>query len=342
MEPKNILLMAGAGIIGGYTSQELLRMGHKVTVIALEDLTSFNKNLRYIKKPIDDEMLKEIVLSEHFDCIVDFLHYPNTETYKDRAKFLLENTDQLIFLSSYRVYGDEQHPVTETAPQLLQTCKDQRLLDTEDYAMPKCRNEIFLRNSGYKNWTIVRPLISFAHFRFQLVTHNEGIMVPRLMEHKKTLLPENCRNIVAGFGWGGNVGKELAHLCCNEKALGEDFTLGSGENLTWGQVAEIYSALTGMEFVWVDKKTYMEVATANNYLEWFGMDYDRGINRDVDISKVLRVTGLTKEDMVPIKEALLNELNFLADRPDLVARFKTPQKEILNKQMDEYLKSNNL
>ena len=50
------------------------------------------------------------------DGIVNFLHYPEAEAYPPVHKLLTENTDHLIFLSSYRVYADLQHPITEEAP----------------------------------------------------------------------------------------------------------------------------------------------------------------------------------------------------------------------------------
>lgn len=47
------------------------------------------------------------------------INYTDVESYKSVHKLLSTNTDHLIFLSSYRVYADLQHPVTETAPMLL-------------------------------------------------------------------------------------------------------------------------------------------------------------------------------------------------------------------------------
>ena len=41
------LLIAGGGTLGTYVSEELLRLGHKVDVICLEDKVSFNDDLRF-------------------------------------------------------------------------------------------------------------------------------------------------------------------------------------------------------------------------------------------------------------------------------------------------------
>lgn len=333
---KRVLLIAGAGTLGGYTSLELLKMGYHVDCIALEDLTSFNKNYTYIKGKVTDELLKDLFSKNHYDCIVDFIHYPDWKNYPERGKLLLENTDQLIFLSSYRVYADEMHPVREDAPQLLYTCKDQKFLETEDYAVPKSHNEDFLRASGYKNWTIIRPVISFSRYRFDIVTQNSRVMLPRILQGKTVMLPEVSKDKVAGVCWAGNTGKIIAHLCCNEKALGEAFTISSADNMTWGEMADIYTELTGLKFAWVDTETYLKVATLNDYPAQCIMLYDRVWDRTIDNSKVLAATGLTKQDFTPIKEALIYEFNYMMDRPDLIEKYNDEEAILTNKRLDEY------
>ena len=43
---KNVLLIAGGGTLGTHTARELLRLGHKVDILCLEDRTSNRENLR--------------------------------------------------------------------------------------------------------------------------------------------------------------------------------------------------------------------------------------------------------------------------------------------------------
>ena len=70
------------------------------------------------------EYLEKLLTENRYDGIVNFLHYQTVESYKPFHELLAANTDHLIFLSSYRVYADEQHPITEEAPQLLDTAAD--------------------------------------------------------------------------------------------------------------------------------------------------------------------------------------------------------------------------
>ena len=51
------------------------------------------------------------------------------EEYKKAHPFLIKNTDHLIFLSSYRVYANEQHPLTESAPRLTEVLDDEEFME---------------------------------------------------------------------------------------------------------------------------------------------------------------------------------------------------------------------
>ena len=74
---KKVLLIAGGGTLGTHTADELIRLGHKVDVICLEDKESENDNLRFFKARATLEYLKELFEKEHYDGIVNFLHYKN-------------------------------------------------------------------------------------------------------------------------------------------------------------------------------------------------------------------------------------------------------------------------
>ena len=96
--------------------------------------------------------------------------YNELEDYKKIHPLLIENTDHLIFLSLYRVYADEQHPITEEAPGLYDVIDDEYFLENEKYAVPKSKCEDYLRNEkADEPWTIVRPVISFSSYRLDLL-----------------------------------------------------------------------------------------------------------------------------------------------------------------------------
>lgn len=305
---KSILLIAGGGTLGKYTAAELLRLGCHVDIICLEENVSDNERLCYYNGYADLEYLKEFLKNRHYDGIVNFIHYEDVNTYKPVHKLLSENTDHLIFLSSYRVYADVEHPITENSPTLYETVRDRDFLESEKYAVPKTKAELFIRNeSGTKNWTIVRPVISFSDRRLDIVTVS-GI---RVMEHAKSgkpiLLPKIAKLLTAGLDWAGNSGKLIANLLFKEKAFGEVFTVSTAQNLTWGEVADIYTAILGVKFEWVSTEAYINENPQLQKDSWI-LKYDRLFDRKIDNSKILKVTELTKEDFTSIRDGIKYEL----------------------------------
>lgn len=306
---KNVLLIAGGGTLGTYTAKELLRLGANVDIVCPEEKKSYDERLTFYQSYATDDFLKELFAKKHYDGIVNFIHYPDAEKYKPVHKLLTDNTEHLIFLSSYRVYADLQHPITEEAPQLLHTSDDKEFLAKEDYAVSKAKAEDFIRNeSNTKNWTIVRPVISFSEKRFDIVTINERVVIEYGKEGKALPLPKISKNLTAALDWAGNSGKLIANLLFKKEALGQAFTISSAQNLTWGEIAEIYTELIGTKFEWMDTDEWLSDPKYIRNSYWAAV-YDRFFDRKIDNSKVLKVTGLTKSDFLSIKEGLEIELN---------------------------------
>jgi nucleoside-diphosphate-sugar epimerase len=312
MNKKRVLLIAGGGTLGSYTAKELLRLGHRVDVICLEDKTTDDPNLRFFKMEATVAALTEFLSKEHYDGVVNFLHYTTAEDYEPYHKLLSENTEHLIFLSSYRVYADEQHPITETAPMLLDVSKDEEFVKNEKYAISKAICEKFLKTAAYpKNWTVVRPVISFSALRFDLLMHS-GDYVIKCAENKQPVyMPQNAKELIAGIDWAGNSGKLIANLLFKPEAIGEAYTISSSPDITWGELADIYHELTGAEFRWVEEESFL------NIYPWLREDkgsfwryvYDRCFDRAIDNTKVLKATGLCKNDFSTVKEGLQREID---------------------------------
>jgi len=172
MSNKSVLLIGGGGTLGTYTGKELLNQGVFVDVICLEDNVSTDENLKFFKENVTLEYLEEFLKNKHYDGIVNFIHYPEVDDYPPVHKLLIKHTSHLIVLSSYRVYADEKHPITEDSPMLLDVLKDDEFMKTEKYAVSKTKLERYLNSECIgENWTVVRPVISFSKKRFDLVTH---------------------------------------------------------------------------------------------------------------------------------------------------------------------------
>lgn len=314
---KKVLLIAGGGTLGTYTARELLEAGHSVDIICLEDKVSYHQNQKFFKGEADVDFLENFLEGKYYDGIVNFIHYTKLEYYKPVHPILTAHTDHLIFLSSYRVYADEQHPITESAPRLLDLIDDEVYQKEESYSLPKARCEDFLRNeTDNSKWTIVRPVISFSANRFDLVM---GGNIMWCVSHDQPLyLPKSCKNLTAGLDWAGNSGKLIANLLFKDEARGEAFTISSAQNLTWGEVADIYKELIQLKVEWVELDEYFDKYPAlkyeNSHQGHWQFIYDRAYDRTIDNRKVLEATGLKKEDFLPIREGLRNELMIYQER----------------------------
>lgn len=306
---KSVLLIGGGGTLGTYTANELLNFGCSVDVICLEDKVSHNEKLKFYKAKAELEFLQDFLRDKHYDGIVNFIHYPDVSVYPPVHKLLISSTEHLIVLSSYRVYANEEHPITEQSPRLLDVSTDKNFLYEETYALSKAKLENFLNTECKgENWTVVRPVISFSKYRFDLVTYYGHDLLQRIKSGETISLPQDAKKLTAGLDWAGNSGKLIANLLFKKECFGEAYTISSAQNLTWGEVAEIYTELLGAKIAWVSLDEYLK---ATNNFNYYALIYDRLFDRNIDNNKVLEATGLKSEDFTPIKEGIKKELLLL-------------------------------
>ena len=309
---KTVLLIAGGGTLGTYTAKELLRLGARVEVLCPEEKISDNENLCFHRGYATEETLTELFSKTHYDGIVNFVHYADAKEYKRMHPLLISNTDHLIFLSSYRVYADEQHPITESAPRLYDVVKDEEFLRREDYAVPKSICEDYLRTErAGEHWTIVRPVISFSHKRLDLLLYSGRDVLDYAEKGIELPMPKTVRDYSAGIDWAGNSGKLIANLLFRTGTYGQTYTVSSGHGLTWGEVADIYSDLTGVRVCWCSEQEYVAGSQKIRDNPWI-WKYDRIFNRDVDASRILDATELSSSDFTGVREGLEIELSILA------------------------------
>lgn len=306
---KSVLVLGGTGAMGVYLVPELLAKGYRVDVVSLDDVKSEHPNLTYTVGNAKNEAFIRPILARGYDGIVDFMIY-STELFETRCRLLLENTGHYIYLSSYRVYADEAHPITETSPQLLDVSKDADMLSTDTYALAKARQEDILERSEFRNWTVVRPAITFSKFRYQLVTLEASVIVRRAFEGKKVLLPREALGAQATMTWAGDVAKLFSRLLFNEKALCEHYSLCTAEHNTWETVAGYYRELIGLEFVPIPEADYLTLIDPKEPMRGarWQLEYDRMFDRVMDNRKVLAATGMRQCEMTAVYDGLKREL----------------------------------
>lgn len=332
---KKVLVLGATGAMGRYLVPELLEMGYAVDAVSIDDAVSNHSNLNYMKlNALDDAELAKI-LKNRYDAIVDFLIYKPATKFAARMDMLLSSTDHYIFLSSYRVYANEEVPIKETSPRLLDASDNEEFLAEyeQEYGLYKAVGENILNGSNYNNFTIVRPAITYSSFRFQLVTLEAPVVVERMRSGKTVLLPREAKDVEATMSWGGDVAKMIARLVLNPVAMRETYTVSTAEHHTWGEIAEYYKELGGLKYEWVDEDTFLQIqALGDKFYRW-QLENDRLFDRVIDNSKVLAATGMKQSELISLYDGLKRELSALP--PDYEWK-PSP----INDRMDAYLKEN--
>ena len=301
---KKVLVLGATGAMGQYLVPYLADMGYQVTSVSRSESKPYNENVTCVQGNGKDLPFLKTLLAQKFDGVVDFLNYGD-RNFWDFYKLYLENTDHYIFLSSCRVYANEETPIKETTPRLLDISTDAEFVGSNDYSIYKAKWENVLMLSDYTNWTIVRPATTFSKMRYQLVTLEAKDTVGRARKGKKVVLPLQAKNTPATLSWGGDVAMMIAKLLFREDAKREIFNVCSAESRTWGEIAEYYKEICGLESVWVDKEDYLKILNPEmpKGTRW-QLEYARMFDRITDNSKVLRYTGMKQEELIPLRDAL--------------------------------------
>ena len=335
-----IMLLGGSGALGSYLMPELLKRGYQVHVVSLDDLQSDDPNLTYEKADAKDNAWLSEALKAGYDSIVDFMIY-STKEFETRCKMLLEATPHYVFLSSYRVYADAKGVITEESPRLLDTLKDDpAFLATDDYALAKARQEDILHASGYSNFTILRPAPTFSSRKYQLISMEANSFINRALEHKPVVLPEPAMHKQATMNWSGDVAKMISRLILNPKAYGQTYVVATAEHHTWGEIADYYKEIIGMEYVTTDIDTFLNIF--DKHTDWgrWRLMYDRMYDRVIDNSKILRDTGLSQSDLMKLKDGLRLELSTLPEDPGWCHySVATIIYDDINRRMDEFVQT---
>ncbi len=305
---KCVLVVGATGAMGQHLVPQLSELGYEIDALALDEPRQTFPNVHYFKVNFKDKTVRDELLARHYDGIVDFMNYSTSEI--DQLPLLVASTGHYIFLSSCRVFANEEVPIKESSPRLFDVSTDKALLASDDYCIYKARSENLLRSLDSKNWTIVRPSTTFSFMRYQLVTLEAPDCVGRAFRGKKVVLPIQAHDIPSSMTWGYDVATMLARILFNERALGEDFNVTSSEAHPWSVVADYYKDICNLEAVWVDEEDYLKILDPKpNLGKRWQLEYARLFNRTYDNSKLLDVTGLRQEEFKTLYDGLSFEVN---------------------------------
>lgn len=232
------------------------------------------------------------------------------EEFADRIPVLLKSTGHYIWFSSCRVYADSDTPLTETSSRLLETTEDKEFLATNRYALRKARQENLLNESGFKNFTIIRPYITYNDERLQLGILEKEQWLYRLLKGKPLVISKEMLNKTTTLSYGNDVSNAIAKIIGNKKAFGQTIQIAGRDTIRWidllkevyipilekhlGKLPNIYSS---------DSIKPIEMLYEGGY----NTIYDRNYNRTFDSAKIDELIGSV--NYTPIRQGVSNCLD---------------------------------
>lgn len=304
MSGQTVLVLGGTGAMGIYLVPELLQAGFQVIVTSRSPPATAASGLGHLAGNARDlSFLQSVLARGPYDAIVDFMIY-GTEEFNGRREWLLRHTAHYLFLSSYRVFADSSPaPLTERSPRLLDVCTDAAYLATDEYALAKARQENLLRESGRKNWTILRPGITYSRNRFQFGTLEANTVCFRALQGVPVVMAREILARQTTLTWAGDVARLIARLVLNPAAFAEDYNVVTAEHRSWAEIAACYRELLGLRVLETDWATYAKIVGGP-----YQIRYDRMFDRVLDNAKILAATGSAQADFMPVRQGLAREL----------------------------------
>ena len=284
---KDILILGGTGAMG-VALVEILSEQNRVYITSRKTSRSQQSdNIQFITgNAMELDFLKKVTSGRRFSAIVDFMNR-KFDNLKNALPILLDATNQYVFISSARVYAESDEPIRETTPRLLDSSSDQEFLSTNEYSLAKAREEDLLNKSGRKNFTIIRPSVTYNDYRLQLGAYEKEQWLYRVLQGRTLVFSKDFADKITTMTHGDDVAKGIASIIGQPKALGETFHITSPDSLTWKDVLDIYvnaiEEKTGMKVkVKMTEKTSMYAFES----EKWRLKYCKLFNRRFDNSKI--------------------------------------------------------
>ncbi len=237
-----ILIFGGTGAMGEPLVKKLANDGHEVYVTSRKIRKYSFDNIHCITGNAHNMDFLSQVLKERYDVLVDFMNYTFSEL-KERLDLILNSVGHYIFLSSCRVFARSDVPITENTPRLLDVCKDKDFLSSGEYSLTKAREENYILSSKQKNWTIIRPTVTYNSHRLQLGCYELKDWIYRPLNNRPLIFFDDLADKLTSMTYGGDVANGISYLIENPDAKGEVVNIASPESKTWSEILDIYKAV---------------------------------------------------------------------------------------------------
>jgi len=286
-----ILLFGGTGAMGNHLV-DLFRDTDNEIVITTRANRKSSHNIKYITGNAKDSEFLNKILDERWDVIIDFMVYTTIE-FKNRVKYLLDATSQYIFLSSSRVYADSKDKIKETSSRLLDVSTDQEFLSLDEYSLAKARQEDLIKYSGRRNWTIIRPYITYSSNRLQLGILEKEDWLYRALRGRSIVFSENINSKLTTMTFGLDVAKGIKAIIGKSDALSEVFHITSESSLLWSEVLNIYLNVLENNLGYRPRVVLDNLENFQIYHRaTYQIMYDRMFNRKFDNSNIAKYVNV--------------------------------------------------
>ena len=334
----NILVLGGTGSMG-VPLVKILSKDHSVYVTSRSRRES-SGNIKYLQgNAKETDFLAKVLTMLQWDAVIDFMIHSEA-SLRELAPLFLENTKQYVFISSSRVYAQTEEKITEDTPRLLEASDDKEYLQTNEYALAKAREEDILLKSGKKNFTIIRPTITYNTYRLQLGVLEKENWLYRALHGRSIVFSEDINDKLTTMTLGDDVAEGIASIVGEPRAFGEVFHVTSPISLPWSEVLSIYQSVL-KKLIGKEVPVVMTRKSTNLKFKWriYQVIYCRYFNRTFDNSKIGQFSNVSaftapREGLAECLEEFLDSPRF-SDIPweleavnDKTSGEYTPLKEI--------------
>lgn len=305
-----ILIIGGTGPMGVYLTEILRELASEV-VVTSRTAREAEGHVRFLKGNAKESGFLKPLLDQGWDAIIDFMVY-STQEFSARIDSFLAATGHYFYLSSARVYAESDEALTEDSPRLLDVSTDETYLATVEYALAKARQEDCLLGHAKKNWTIIRPYITYGPQRLQLGVLEKEAWLYRALRGRSIIFNEEIAKRTTTMTHGQDVARAMAALVGQESAMGEAFHITGPHCETWQTILELYLSILYRHGQTVAVKN-VDLATFQRcHGGRYQVIYDRLYNRTFDNSKINQYLDTTTFGSVNqrlttcLKEFLIN------------------------------------
>ena len=313
---KKILLLGGTGAMGKYLVDILDKSNEWDVLVSSRKVRKNYNNIKYIVgNALDNNFVRDLC-NNKYDVIVDFMNY-NVEQFENNAPFLLNSCNHYLFLSSCRVFNNSDI-IDENTDRLLDTIDDPAFLETQRYALRKARQENILHKSNKKNWTIIRPYITYGDERLQLGIYEKEEWLYRILNNKPLIVNSDVLERNTTLTYGKDVSNCIYDIINNDSLYGEEINIVSDNCIKWKDILDIYLQII-KEYTNIEPQIYysnqlseIEVLFEGGYNTKYDRLWDRKFNNE-KLKKYCRTQEFVRAE-AGLKTCLINFLKQWNDR----------------------------